>query len=153
MPFVAGEEEVSPRNYTQEIEFVDRFGEKRIIRKRDRAKWAVKQDDTQAWRSLNEVIATLMGQKIRDAREAAGLSMSQLAARIGVNGHTYNQKVRMYEIEKGVRKYGLRFGTLYAIAMVLGVDPKSLMPTTDEILGRVSVKYLGGEKAISVEKR
>jgi hypothetical protein len=40
----------------------------------------------------------------------------------------------MWEIETGSRHTGVRFGTLYALAIALQVPVTNLIPTVDEVL-------------------
>jgi hypothetical protein len=61
-----------------------------------------------------------------------------LAVRCGmVNGHPKN---RMYEIEAGQRRQGVRLGTLYAIAAALNVEATSFLPPVSDVLAKADVK-------------
>lgn len=80
---------------------------------------------------INPVVGVMVGKRIREIRQERGLTMKELAERCGMaSGHP---KARMYEIEVGARREGLRFGTLYVIAMALGVEVCDLMPSVREV--------------------
>jgi hypothetical protein len=48
----------------------------------------------------------------------------------------------MWEIENGVRKEGVRFGTLYAIAIALDVEVSDLIPTRAEVVELAPVEVV-----------
>jgi transcriptional regulator with XRE-family HTH domain len=60
-------------------------------------------------------------EKIRQLREAAGLSMDQAAKLAGMNS-----RQRWYEVESGLRA-NITIGTLDAMARALGVEPADLL--------------------------
>jgi transcriptional regulator with XRE-family HTH domain len=63
------------------------------------------------------------GEKVRRLREAAGLTQTQLAARLGVT------QGRIGHLEQGRRPLNLE--TLHALALALGHDPHDLDPRLD----------------------
>jgi transcriptional regulator with XRE-family HTH domain len=65
-------------------------------------------------------------------RLAQGLTLEELCLRAGLVSAT--PKSRMWEIENGTRKEGLRFGTLFALAHALGVEASDLLPSVAEAL-------------------
>jgi transcriptional regulator with XRE-family HTH domain len=121
-----------------EITFTDNYGEERIVhqnqgRKNGRRLQVKRQSVTPAL-ALNSGIGVLLGARIRAAREAKGWGMTKLARAAGIGAYSQlHLKQRMYEIEKGVRKEAIRFGTLYAIAMALGIEAATLLPTVEEV--------------------
>lgn len=111
-------------------EFEDKFGEKRQIHHTQHG-LRVKQKRVTLIHGLNPIIAKITGERIRKYRERAGLTMKELCIKAGIESAT--PKNRMWELEKGVRGHGMRFGTLYAIAMALEVEPWVLLPTIKEL--------------------
>lgn len=81
--------------------------------------------------TLNRRVATLLGANIRAARLARGFTLAELCRRAGLR--TTTPKQRMAEIETARREYGLRLGTLYAIADALEVEVAALLPTRAEV--------------------
>lgn len=61
-----------------------------------------------------------VGGKIREAREAAGLTQEQLAERANISGNAISR----YETGESE----MRIGTLFKIADGLGTSPEELMP-------------------------
>lgn len=61
-----------------------------------------------------------VGGKIREAREAAGLTQEQLAERSNISGNAISR----YETGESE----MRIGTLFKIADGLGISPEELMP-------------------------
>ncbi len=118
-------------------EYEDRFGETRTIHKTRHGLQVLRNQATVSV-ELTRVIGPLLGVKIRQARIERGLSMAQLCVKAGLMfGPT--AKHRMYEIEKGSRRYGIRFGTLYALAAALGMDPAALLPSSEDVFRAAKV--------------
>lgn len=112
-------------------EFENRFGEKRVIHQ-TRHGLKVKRQGSTVVHKLNRTAAPLVGQRIKAARLAAGLTLAELCEKAGLASAT--PKSRMWEIENNVRKEGMRLGTLYAIAAALDVSICTLMPRVEEVL-------------------
>lgn len=110
--------------------FVDKYGEERTIHK-TRHGLRVKRENVTPILALNPVVAGLIGERVRALRIERGWELAELAHRIGVRGG--HPKNRMWEIERGTRGEGIRLGTLYALAIALGVEVTDLMPTVDEV--------------------
>ncbi len=116
--------------------FTDRFGETREIH-HTRHGLTVKRQNSTVALQLNQVVAAGIGDRIRAERERQGLTLAELCIKAGLVSTT--PKSRMWEIENSVRKEGVRLGTLYAIAVALGVTPMCLLPSIEEVLERASV--------------
>lgn len=111
--------------------FADKYGEvKQIHATRHGLK--VARGKSTVVLKLNGAIAPLIGLNIRRERLAQKMTLEQLCRKAGLASAT--PKSRMYEIEKGSRGEGIRMGTLYAIAVALGVAPSYLLPSTEEAL-------------------
>ena len=111
--------------------FEDKYGETRKIHKTRHGLALKRQTDTVIFR-FTRPIGLLIGARIRARREALGLSLAGLCLRAGMSSTT--PKSRMWEIENATRNDGIRFATLYAIAIALECQPFDLMPTTQEVL-------------------
>jgi DNA-binding XRE family transcriptional regulator len=119
------------------VPFTDKYGRERTIHKKADGGLAVKRLRQTPALALNQVAGRLVGNRIREARCAAGLTMEELCVKAGLSSATPKQ--RMWEIEKGTRKEGVRLGTLYAIAAALGIEAQTLLPTTEELLQAAGV--------------
>ena len=115
-------------------EYIDRYGDTRRIRKSKNGVLQVQRQRSTVPITLTNIVGPMVGQRIRDARQKAGYSLAELCMRAGIVSATPKQ--RMYEIEIGVRTEGIRFGTLYALAIALNVSPASLMPTVEEVMAK-----------------
>lgn len=134
---------MSNTNQGKEITFVNEFGEKQALHwSRNNNKFVVKQEPRTIPRLITMAINQLIGQKIRAARQAAGMTGKQVAEKAGIaSGRT--AKCRMYEIEKGrtyKRTYGIKMGTLYAIAYAIGITPDQLLPDIKDVLKLANIK-------------
>lgn len=118
-------------------EYKDKFGDKRRIHQ-TRHGLKVKREKSTVVLTLNPVVAKLTGQKIKKMREESGLTLAELCLSAGLSSAT--PKSRMWEIENNVRGEGLRFGTLFAIAIALQVEASDLLPTTKEVLAEADIK-------------
>lgn len=109
----------------------DKFGEdRRVVQRGSRIRIA--QNTATPILAMNREVSVLIGQKIRLARQAAGLSLEECAIRSGiVSGWPKN---RMYEIETANRQQGVKIGTLYAIACALGVEVSEFMPSVADVM-------------------
>lgn len=121
-------------------EFVDRYGERRSIRRRKGKGLSVERVRVTPVHALNRAAGVLMGARIRAARERAGLTLEQLCVRAGLIAA--NPKQRMYEIERGHRQEGVRLGTLYALALALDAPVGDLLPTPEEVQREAGVNFI-----------
>lgn len=120
-------------------EYEDRFGDKRTIHKTRHGLQVLRKRRTVIL-DLSMALGPMIGERIRAARIAAGMSMSELARKAGLATlDATNAKHRTYEIEKGSRRYGVRIGTLYAIAAALGVSPADLLPNSEDVMKAAGV--------------
>ena len=113
------------------VKFKDKYGEKRIIH-RGKNGLAIQRQRTTATHKLNPIVAALVGQRIKEERVRQGYTLEELCLRAGLSATT-SPKSRMWEIENNVRREGLRGGTLYAIALALGVEATDLLPSVKEV--------------------
>lgn len=109
----------------------DKFGEdRRVVQRGSRIRIAL--NDLTPVLKMNRGVSKLLGDRIKNARKAAGLNLEQCAIRAGMTSGW--PKNRMYEIETAARGQGMRLGTLYAIAAALSVEVTDLMPSVAEVL-------------------
>lgn len=126
-----------PTEAKQLAKFKNRYGEEKIIHI-TRSGLRVKRNESTVVLTLNAKVAELMSARIKARRKKLGLTLEELCTRAGIA--TTTPKSRMWEIENGVAKGGLRFGTLYALAIALECKPGDLMPSVDEVLGGANVQ-------------
>lgn len=117
--------------------FEDRFGETRKLRK-TRHGWQLARNESTIPIHLARVVAKIIGRKVKAKRIERGLTLEKLATQAGLR--TGTPKTRMWEIENNVRAYGVRLGTLYALAIALSVDVCELLPTTEEVYKKAKLK-------------
>ena len=115
-------------------EFENRYGERKVIRL-TRSGLRVKNNSSTVALELNRRVSTLLANNIKARRVALGLTLDQVALKSGITGG----KNRMWEIENCLAKNGLRFGTLYALAMALEISPQMLMPSLADVLQEAKV--------------
>jgi len=137
-------ENIVTRGFTQ-VEFVDQYGEQRTIyRQKGNALRVKKRSDTVS-HLLNRAAAELTGDRIRARRIAAELTLDGLLQKAGLAAGAGQGKHRMYEIEnagrtgRGRQSQGMRFGTLYALAIALECEVADLLPSASEVADRAGV--------------
>lgn len=81
----------------------------------------------------------MIGERVRDARTSAGLTLRELGLRAGVS-HTY-----LGDIEKGHRAPSAR--TAAHIAVVLGLDVDVLLASMGKVSGAVSAFLMADPEA------
>jgi hypothetical protein len=113
------------------IPFVDRYGEKRTIHRDPHGRLAVKREKKTLALHLNQVIAGMIGARIKARRQALGMTLADLCLKAGLASMT--PKTRMWEIENSIRREGVRLGTLYALAFALNCNATDLLPSMDEV--------------------
>lgn len=117
--------------------FEDKYGDERSIH-RTRHGLRVKRNHATPVLALNPVIAKMIGARIHDLRVRRGLTLEELARRCGMDsGHP---KARMWAIENATRGEGMRLGTLYVVAMALGVAVCDLMPSNEAVANVAGVR-------------
>lgn len=124
------------RNQPTIATYVDRFGETREVYKNRGSRWMTKRATDTPILKLTKCIGEEVGRRIRTARISRNMTLEELATRAGLKGIP---KCRMYEIETNMSG-GIRLGTLYAIALALGMEPCELLPTSGEMLKIAGVK-------------
>ena len=117
--------------------FLDKYGEERKIHHTRHGLKVLRRNSTLVL-SINPIIGQMVGKKIKALRLKNDLTLESLCKKAGLASST--PKSRMWEIEKGVRGEGLRFGTLFALAIALGVEAGDLLPTTEEVIAETGIK-------------
>jgi transcriptional regulator with XRE-family HTH domain len=132
-------------------EFEDRYGDTRVIHRDQRGALKLANNSSTVALTLNRAAAKLVGQRIRNARIAAGLTLEQLCTRAGLVSGT--PKSRMWEIENAIRESGLRIGTLYALAEALNLPAYALLPSNEDVLTLAGVSEIKPEPRLAVAGR
>jgi transcriptional regulator with XRE-family HTH domain len=133
-----------------EVPFTDHYGEQRTIHRRKGGGLSLKRETVTPILALNAEISRAVGARVRALRVERGLTLAELADRIGAN--TGNPKQRMWALENpGIRSTGesyggMRLGTLYALAIALGVEVCDLLPSVSE----TSAATLGTRKVVAL---
>jgi len=122
------------------VDFVDQFGEKQVIH-RTHGRLGIRRKSDTVCLTMTKVVGRVVGERIREERLKAGLSMEQLALRAGLTGG----KQGIYQIEQAMNT-GIRLGTLYALAAALGVSPFSLLPPVSMVLEQAGATMRQEEK-------
>lgn len=117
--------------------FENKYGEQKKIHI-TRSGLRVKRDSSTIPLLLNKKIGNLVGAKIRTKRLALGWTLEEVGKRAGISGSPI--KNRMWMIENDQAKQGLRFGTLYAIAMAFECPITDLLPTLEEATEAAGIK-------------
>lgn len=119
-------------------DYTDKFGDNRRIHRDARGRLAVARDRSTVINSLSNIAAQRLGARIRELRIARGLTMEELAVRAGFTDAM--PKARMWSIENAKDgRGGVRLGTLYALASVLGVEAWDLLPANADVLVNAGV--------------
>lgn len=119
--------------------FEDRFGDvRRIYRESPRSALKLAKLSDTVSHKMNRVCAVLIGQRIKEKRVAAFMTLEALCLRAGLKAA--NPKTRMWEIENSIREEGLRMGTLFALAHALGCEAIDLLPTVAEVAEMAGVE-------------
>lgn len=109
----------------------DKFGNEQIVHRPKGRKLRVLRDMNTAPLRMNRVAAPMIGERIKARREAAGMTLAELAQRAGLASQT--PKEYMWSIENAVRDNGVRIGTLFAIARALGCEVGDLLPSVSDV--------------------
>lgn len=120
------------RPIPQEFTVTDKYGEERTIHQAPNGRLAVKRTEVTPALALNQELSALVGDRIKRLRLARGFSLEDLCLQAGLRSATPKQ--RMWEIENAGRNQGTRLGTIYAIAIALGVEATELMPSVTEVV-------------------
>lgn len=140
-------------NGVNAVTFENSFGEEKTLRKTERRGWQVQQDIGPIG-AMGRSTGRLIGEKIRKIRTEKGMTMRELGIQVLPGYSDYAIKVRIQEIEtaskyrKDGQTYGIRIGTLYAIAFALGVTPSSLLPSMEEVMKESGVKLAAKDQLI-----
>jgi len=119
-----------PRNVI--AKFTDKYGEERVVHapKGGRQVRVANNTGDTVPQMLNRAVAVLTAAKIKARRAELGMSQRELCTRAGLD--SVNPKQRIHEIENATRREGLRYGTLYALALAMDCEPSALLPTMAE---------------------
>lgn len=111
--------------------FEDKYGETRLIHANRHGLCVKRRTDTPC-QILSKAISGYVGERVRELRNARGMTAEELCLRAGLcTGGT--AKHRIYEIEKNKRAIGVRFGTVYQLAIALEVEISALLPSVAHI--------------------
>ncbi len=127
--------------------FTDRFGEERKIHA-TRHGLTLKRREETSCQVLSKAISGYFGERVRAIRQSKDMTMQELAIKASLSTGG-NAKDRVYAIEKNMRGCGVRFGTVYQIAMALEVEIVDLLPTTETVRQMTGVK-LNQFNAVSI---
>lgn len=123
-------------------QYIDQYGDQRTIHRHKAARTIhVKHQRVTPVMAMNKVIGPEIGNRIREARIAAGMTLEELCLRAGLIANAA-PKARMWEIENCIRQQSMKFGTLYAIARALGKPVESFLPTVEEVVELADVKAI-----------
>ncbi|HXJ14708.1 MAG TPA: helix-turn-helix transcriptional regulator [Candidatus Limnocylindrales bacterium] len=111
--------------------FKDKFDEDRHIHSTRHGLTVKRRTDTHN-QVLSKAISGYIGERIRAIRQRKEMTMDELGRRAGLTSGN-GMKSRVYEIEKNQRSIGIRFGTVYQIAIALEVEIMELMPSTETV--------------------
>lgn len=140
------------RGFTQ-VQFIDQYGEERVIYRQSGKALRVKKKQDTVSHILNRSAGILMGQRIKALRIERGYTLDALLVKAGLAAGAGQGKQRMFEIENaGVgaarrQKQGIRFGTLYALAIALECDVAELMPSAAEVARHAGVALIAPKEA------
>lgn len=143
-------ENIVSRGFTQ-VEFVDQYGDKRTIYRQAGDALRVKKKDDTVSHVLNRAAAELTGDRIKARRVSMGLTLDELLVKAGLAAGAGQGKQRMHEIETAGRHHktgigrqtkGMRFGTLYALAIALECEAADLLPSAKEVSDRAGVALI-----------
>lgn len=123
------------------VDFTDQFGETQTIHRDKGGILKIRRKSPTVVLAMTAAVGRHVGQRVRERRVAAGLSMSQLAERAGLKGG----KQGIYKIETAMDT-GARLGSIYAIAAALDIDPSDLMPPLNVVLNESSVALRQAER-------
>lgn len=117
-------------NLNKEAKIFNRYGEEQVLRK-TRKGWTVKRENTTPIIKMNRVISSYIGKRVKQFRTKKGLTMQQLGIFAGMIG---DPKHRIWAIENNTRGEGIRFGSLYALAVALDCEVYELLPKKKEVI-------------------
>ena len=123
------------------VEFTDQYGESQVIHRGSGSRLAIRRKELTVAFAMAKSVGVLIGQRIREERLKAGLSMLDLAERSGLKGG----KQAIYHIEQAMN-IGVRLGTLYAIATTLNISPFSLLPPVSVAIEKAGIQMQQDEK-------
>lgn len=123
------------------VEFPDLFGEQQVVHRGANGKLAIRRKTPTVAFAMSHAVGRLVGERIREERLKAGITMPDLAGRSGLKGG----KQAIYHIEQALST-GVRLGTIYAIAAALDVSPFSLLPPLSVVLEQTGVQMQRQEK-------
>lgn len=110
--------------------FKNRFGEEGKIHSTRHGLTVKRRTDTNC-QVLSKAISGYFGERVRAIRQRKEMTMEELGTRAGLSNA--NVKSRVYEIEHNLRGIGVRFGTVYQIAIALEVPIEDLLPSTETV--------------------
>lgn len=96
---------------------------------------------------------TLLGQRIRAARELAGLSMREAGQAAGISQTTWQQLEHGYYPSGGQwLPKSARSGTIIAVAQAVGLDPAEALRLAGHDPSKVAAPLRGGQPPLSAQQ-
>ena len=128
-----------PATYFPETvgEMVDKYGDVRIVHRRANGRLAVKRQGQTVSLNLNRTIAYAVSNNIRRLRKKAGLTYAELASRAGMPGG----KQQAYHMENPTIRGSVKLGTVYAVAIALGVKLSDILPRPTDVLDKSDIEW------------
>lgn len=123
------------------VEFDDQFGERQVIHRGSGSRLAIRRKTPTVVFALARSVGAHIGQRVREERLKAGMTMDALADKSGLKGG----KQAIYHVEQSLST-GVRIGTLYAIAFALSVSPFSLLPPVEVAVANAGVSMNSDER-------
>lgn len=123
--------------------FTDKFGDERKIHATRQGLTVKRRTDTNC-QILSKAISGYVGERIRAIRQKKEMTMEELGLRAGLTAGNH-LKNRVFEIEHNYRSIGIRFGTVYQIAIALEVEITELLPSIE------TVKAMTNSRLINVQ--
>lgn len=84
--------------------------------------------------AISQAVGYYFGEKIKGIRKGMGLTQKEIGTQLGVT------RQRIEQIENGVKlgdidRFRISLGTIYRICMILGKEPREVLPSIAELEG------------------
>jgi hypothetical protein len=133
---------------SEELTITDRYGDQVKIRKTRRG-YQVERDRLTPSLVLTKEVGVIVGQRVKTLRQERGWTLAELCIRADIRSTT--PKNRMWEIENSIRREGINTGTIYSLAIALGVEITDLLPSVAEVRDVVAPQTLK-QTVVSVKR-
>lgn len=111
--------------------FTDKYGSDRVVHRSYRGALRVKREKLTPALKASNAIGQVIAKRIKEERVKRGWDMPFLARLVGMS--TGNAKARIWAIENGTQRGGMRLGTLYVFAKAFGLEARDLLPAVADI--------------------